>query len=479
MSVETQASTKYRNKRRKHWNNIVKNNFIRRSLGGYYHSRIEKVFGNLISPNLRVLEIGSGTGYLLASLKPSFGLGIDISEQMLLHAKGNHPELHFVQADGGSLPFDTSFDMVILSDLLNDVWDVQEILRQITKVSHAKTRVIINGYSRVWQIPLLLAQATNLATPLLPQNWLTPDDLKNLLELENFEPIRSWGEVLAPLNIPLLTSFCNRYLAKLWPFNLLVLSNFIVGRKQANSTADHAHKKVSVIVPARNEAGNIAEIFKRVPEMGTGTELIFVEGHSKDDTFTTIQEEVAKHPQRECQFHQQDGRGKGDAVRKGFAAATGDILMILDADLTVPPEMLPRFYEVLRTGKGDFANGVRLVYPMEDRAMRFLNFLGNKFFSLAFSWLLEQPIKDTLCGTKVLSREDYEQIATNRSYFGDFDPFGDFDLLFGSARQNYKIVEVPIRYRERTYGDTNIDRWRHGALLLRMVFFAARRIKFI
>ena len=152
--------------------------------------------------------------------------------------------------------------------------------------------------------------------------------------------------------------------------------------------------------------------------------------------------------------------------------------MILDADLTVPPEDLPRFYEALVSGKGEFINGVRLVYPMEKEAMRTLNFLGNKFFSLAFSWLLGQPIKDTLCGTKVLWKQDYERIAANRSYFGDFDPFGDYDLIFGAAKLNLKIIDLPIRYRERTYGSTNISRWKHGLLLMRMVAFAARRIKF-
>jgi len=235
---------------------------------------------------------------------------------------------------------------------------------------------------------------------------------------------------------------------------------------------------VSVIVPARNEAGNIEDIFARTPEMGHGTELVFVEGHSRDDTYTAIERAIAKYPKRRCKLLKQTGKGKGDAVRLGFANASGDILMILDADLTVPPEDLPRFYEVLVSGKGEFVNGVRLVYPMEGQAMRFLNIVGNKFFSLAFSWLLGQPIKDTLCGTKALWKRDYDSIADNRAYFGDFDPFGDFDLLFGAARLNLKIIDLPIRYRERTYGETNIHRWQHGWLLLKMVWFAVRRIKF-
>jgi glycosyltransferase involved in cell wall biosynthesis len=273
---------------------------------------------------------------------------------------------------------------------------------------------------------------------------------------------------------------CNRVLVKLWPFKYLALSNFVVARPlRRREPETRPQPSVSVIVPARNEAGNVPAIFARTPSMGSETEIVFVEGHSNDDTRAAIEREIAAHPERRARMLIQTGTGKGDAVRLGFSQARGDVLMILDADLSVPPEDLPRFFEALRDGKGEFVNGVRLVYPMEKEAMRGANFLGNKFFSWAFSWLLGQPIKDTLCGTKVLTRSAYQEIAANRSYFGDFDPFGDFDLLFGAAHLDLKIVEVPIRYRERTYGTTNIQRWRHGWLLLRMCAFAATRIKFV
>ncbi len=254
--------------------------------------------------------------------------------------------------------------------------------------------------------------------------------------------------------------------------------HLLISRPFPNSH-QRKEKSVSVVIPARNEAGNIDDILARVPNMGLRTELIFVEGNSTDDTYAAIERRLKEFPDRPWSLYRQTGRGKGDAVRLGFRQATGDVLMILDADLTVPPEDLPRFYEAIVEGKGDFINGVRLVYPMEDQAMRLLNLVGNKFFSLTFSWLLGQPIRDTLCGTKVLSRKDYQRIAANQSYFGDFDPFGDFDLLFGAAKLNLRIVDVAIRYRERKYGATNIQRWRHGIALLRMALFASRKIKFI
>jgi hypothetical protein len=351
--------------------------------------------------------------------------------------------------------------------------------------------VFINSYSRLWEFPLTLAEKLGLARPTLHQNWLTVEDIANLLDLAGFEVIRSWPEILWPLPTPLVDTLCNAYLDRLWPFYALSLTNFVAVRPQPQPgppflglpvqerTITRYRPPVSVIIPARNEAGNIPQIFERVPEMGRETELVFVEGHSSDATYAAIEQAIAAHPERRCRLLRQTGEGKGDAVRLGFEQADGELLMILDADLSVPPEDLPRFYEVLCLGKGEFANGVRLVYPMQEEAMRWINLLGNKFFSLSFSWLLGQSIKDTLCGTKALWKADYAQIVANRAYFGNFDPFGDFDLLFGAAKLGLKIVDLPIRYCARTYGSSNISRWKHGWLLLKMVLFAARRIKFV
>lgn len=469
-----EAGKHYQQTRITHWDRVAQKRDAWSGMGRWYHKRLKEIYKFLIPPQQRILEVGCGTGDLLASLKPSHGVGIDFSAEMLARAKQRHPTLNFHPLDAHDLSsLQGDFDVIIFSDTINDLWDVQRALEQVKRLCAPHTRLILNFYSHLWQVPLKIAQSLNLAAPMLDQNWLTAPDVENLLRLAGFEFIRATNEILWPLPIGALA---DRYLVRLWPFRELALSNFIIARPAPQPVTSPS---VSVVVAARNEEGNIKNIFERVPQMGSKTELIFVEGHSKDKTYETIEKEMALHPETSSLLFRQPGIGKADAIRLGFEKASGDILMILDADLTVPPEDLPRFYDAIASGKGEFINGVRLVYPMEKEAMRTLNFIGNKLFSMAFSWLLGQPIKDTLCGTKVMWRKDYENIAANRSYFGDFDPFGDFDLIFGAAKLNRKIVDLPIRYRERTYGTTNISRWKHGILLFRMVAFAARRIKFV
>ena len=475
MYSNNETAMQYQKSRIANWNKVAVKRDSWHGWGKLYHRRLEEIYRFLVGPNQRILEIGCGRGDLLASLRPARGVGVDFSPEMIQRASARHTELEWIETDAHDLSaLRGPFDVIILSDLVNDLWDVQGVFEQVRSLCDSHTRLILNFYSGLWHFPLSVAQRLNLAVPMLGQNWLTREDASNMLGLAGFDVIRQSQEILWPFP---LGGFANKFLVRLWPFREFALSNLIIARPRPETSNEEP--SVSIVVPARNELGNIQAIFERTPKMGRGTELVFVEGHSRDDTYAAIQREMAAHSSTSSLLLRQTGIGKADAVRLGFAKATGDVLMILDADLTVPPEDLPRFFEALRSGRGEFVNGVRLVYPMEKEAMRGLNFIGNKFFSSAFSWLLGQHIKDTLCGTKVLWRKDYELISANRSYFGDFDPFGDFDLLFGAAKLNLKIIDLPIRYRERTYGSTNISRWKHGWLLLRMVWFAARRIKFV
>jgi len=445
----------------------------------YYYESIERIVRFHVPPGSSVLEIGCGTGDLLAALEPSRGVGVDISPKVVEIARGKHPGLSFLVGEAEDLPLSEPFDYVVLSDLIGYLDDVQRSFEQLNRVCHTRTRVIITYYNYLWEGVLRAGERLGMKRPQPDQNWLALGDLQNLLSLAGFQTVSMGYKVLLPVRIPLLSSLCNRVLANLPLLRKLCLVEVIIARPAPVAVPENT-LSCSVVVPARNERGNIEDAVRRIPEMGRHTEIIFVEGNSRDGTAEEIERVIAAHPERTVKLVRQgSGVGKGDAVRKGFAAATGDVLMILDADLTVPPEELPKFLKTLASGSGEYVHGSRLVYPMEKQAMRFLNTLGNKFFSLAFTWLLDQRLKDTLCGTKVLYRRDYERIAAGRSYFGDFDPFGDFDLIFGAAKLDLKIVEIPIRYRERTYGTTQISRFRHGWLLLRMCLFALRRIKFV
>ena len=359
--------------------------------------------------------------------------------------------------------------------------DVQKLLEDVRATIKPSCRVILVYYSTLWKPVLRLATALGLRRQTPEENWIANEDVRNLLLLANYELVRHESKLLIPIYIPLVSYLANRFLAPLPGFRLFNLLNIAIARSLESSGLNQGKApSVSVVVPARNEAGNIEAAILRTPMMGPDDELIFIEGNSTDDTWDTIRRLQEKYAgARNIRSARQDGKGKGDAVRKGFAIAEKEILMILDADLTVPPEELPRFYSALTSRKGEFINGSRLIYPMEKQAMRFFNLLGNKFFATMFSFVLGQRLKDTLCGTKVLTRDNYLRLAAHRKFFGEFDPFGDFDLIFGAARMALPIVEIPIHYRERVYGETNIHRWRHGLILLRMLCFAAARIKFV
>lgn len=445
-----------------------------------YYKDLIKFYKHTIPEKSSILEIGSGSGYLLNQLNPKRGTGIDISQKMVDTASKYFRNILFQKMDAENLKLFEKFNYIIISDTLGYFADVQKAFHKLRQISTPKSRIVINYHNYLWMPILSLAEIFRFKMHAHRLNWLNHGDISGLLSLEGFEVIKKGQRFIFPKYIPLVSHIFNEYLAFLPLLNKLCITNFVIAKQIINYPPNNKLYSVSIIIPARNEKGNIENAVKRIPKMGKHTEIIFVEGHSTDGTLEEIKRVCKKYSKKiDLKYTKQDGKGKGDAVRKGFKMARGDILMILDADLTVPPEDLTKFYDAISTGKGEFINGSRLVYPMEDEAMRMLNILGNKFFSVMFTWILGQKLKDTLCGTKALFRKDYEKISANRSYFGDFDPFGDFDLLFGSAKLNLKIVELPVRYMAREYGSTNISRFKHGWLLLKMVIFAMNKIKFV
>lgn len=440
----------------------------------YFYSLLRKYLSLFILPQNSVVEIDPTTSLLVGKMPQGKVTFRHMPEEIRLADDFGEERIVPVETVWQSRP-----DYLVVSGLVHYERDIQSLLASLHGMCHQETRLVLTYYSNLWRPLVQFASMLGVRQKAPESNWLAHEDIQNLLALENFELVRLDSKVLLPVYIPLLSNFINRYIAPLPVFKNFCLLNIAVARPLGVGVVPWT-PSVSVVVPARNEAGNIENIIKRIPAMGPGDEIIFVEGNSTDDTWEVIQSAQKKYgAEKRIVIAQQEGKGKGDAVRKGFGLAKNEILMILDADITVPPEDLPKFYAAIRDGKGEYINGTRLVYPMEKEAMRFFNLLGNKFFAMAFSFVLGQRFKDTLCGTKVISRANYLKLAANRSYFGDFDPFGDFDLIFGAARMGLKIVEVPINYRERVYGETNISRWRHGAILLAMLVFAARKIKFL
>ncbi len=458
------------------------------------HEDLRDALCRLIAPEARVLEVGCGRGDLLAGLPQTQKTGIEFLPELVEEGRQKHPDITFEHADVLDAPAVTGakpdasqpngkYDAIVCDRLCHSVLDIHKLLMRMRDRLAPDGRIYLTTFNVLWELPSRLAEQAGWKVPSPTANWLSESDFATLFDIADLEVVRFEDRMMLPFGIPGLGTLANRYLVKAPLLNRTALYRIYVLRPRASAPARVAAQlapSVTVVVPARNEAGNIEGAVLRTPVMGSETEIIFVEGGSKDNTWSAIENMMAtyKGPLK-LSAYKQTGKGKGDAVRLGFSKARGDILMILDADLTVPPEDLPVFYDAIAQRRADFIQGTRLVYPMDPGAMRFFNKLGNIGFSLLFSYLLAQPIKDTLCGTKVLWRKDYERIAAGRAYFGDFDPFGDFDLIFGAARLNLKISEIPVRYRDRVYGETNIERWKHGWLLLKMSAVAAQKLKFV
>lgn len=458
--------------------NTVKSWVKFRRLNRYYHDYQTNLVKQLIPKDASVLEVGSKGGELLSALPNKKRTGIILSKGLFRYATKKRPECEFVHVDEFDKKLkNKKFDYVLISHAFTEIDDVQGFLNNLKKYLHYDSRIIVLYFNFLWKPLIDLGETLGLKRPqYLEPNWLSKTDLDNLFYLEDFDKVKSGSSLLFPYQLPFISNFLNKYISRLPILTSFSLLKYEVYRNQP-SEGDYS---VSIVIPARNEAGHMKGVLEKISRFAKEIEIIFVEGHSGDNTYEVIEKEINSYEgDISLSLFKQEGKGKGDAVRLGFAKATNEVLMILDADLTVDPDELPKFYTAIKKGKGDLVMGSRLVYPMEDRAMRTLNYFGNKFFSQVFTFLLGQPIKDTLCGTKVLHRDNYEKIRKNRDVFGDFDPFGDFDLIFGAARLNLKIVEIPIRYKERVYGETNISRYRHGLLLMRMVWFAANKLKFI
>jgi hypothetical protein len=366
--------------------------------------------------------------------------------------------------------------IVLINGTLNHHYDAQALLSEARVRMSRTSRAVLVLYNPYFALLYRAANWLGVREGELPSTFITETDLRNIARLSGYEIVRVRPAVYVPWRMFGLGRFINAAMPALPLFKWL---GFVTVTTLRPVIPETGRPSLSVVIPARNERGNIKDAIIRMPDLGCELEVIFVEGHSSDGTWDEIQRVVKANQggRLRLKAFKQTGKGKGDAVRLGFSHATGDLLTILDADLTMPPELLGRFYEAYCEGLADFINGTRLTYPMEGEAMRFLNGLGNVFFAKALSAVLDTRLGDALCGTKLLTRHDYVRMIVWRRDFGDFDPFGDFEILFPAAILALGVVDVPIRYRARTYGATKISRFRHGWMLIKMTLVGYFRIK--
>jgi len=442
----------------------------------YYYSKVAKLLKYIVEPGRRVLHLRCETGYFLDAVRPEQGVGVEISRSMVDLAKKRYPNLAFDCADPQYYADDETYDYVLCSNI-SDTTDVLALLANAASCCHQRSRLVVYTYNYLWQPILEWASRRGRRMPTLEPNWLSPNDLECFLKLAGFELIKTYRAILLPKRVPLLSEFANRFLAVIPGLSQLCMTTVLVARPipKPRRVED---VKVSVIVPCKNEEGNIAAAVARMPQMGRGTEIIFCDDKSTDGTADAVRRAIKDNPDRNIRLVDGPGICKAQNVWTGFRAATGDALMILDADLTVMPEELPYFLNALVAGTGEFINGSRMVYPMRDMAMKFANYVGNKIFSLMFSLLFGHYIKDTLCGTKVLWREDFARLEPLIGTWGIEDLWGDYDLLFGASKRHLVIHDLPVHYQERLHGVTKMRRvfW-NGWRMLRMWWAAWRKLR--
>ena len=365
--------------------------------------------------------------------------------------------------------------VVLLNGNLNHDLDIEATLSSIRGSLSRLSRLVVVLYNPYFRGVFRLATNLGVRSGPLPSTFVTRESLASLAKLSGFDVVQVKPVGYVPFRMFGLGDAINRLLPAVPLLRWLGAAAIVVLRP---TEASPRPPSLSIVIPCRNEKGNIEPAVQRLPRFAGEVEVIFVEGHSSDGTWDEVQRVVRLYGDRmQLSAVQQSGKGKSDAVRLGFSKARHELVTILDADLTMPPEMLPRFYQAYCSGHADFINGTRLVYPMEGEAMRFLNRLGNVFFAKALSYVLDARLSDSLCGTKLLRRDDYARMVRWRNDFGDVDPFGDFELLFPAAILGLGIIDVPVYYRARLYGATNIHRFRHGFQLLRMTLIGLFRVK--
>lgn len=447
---------------RKHFDAIAKDYDYYKKKNGYYHTQIKKFYKQIIPEGSSVLEVGCATGDLLDYLKPSYGLGIDISRNMIEEAKRKHPGLDLVHGEISSIFARSDFDFIILSNLLDYIDDIYTFFVSLKRWMGEYTKLIINHNNPLWAPLIRIGAKFWLRTADAKRNFVTLRDACNLLEVLDFDISEKGFRLILPIYIPVVSHLVNKLFPRLYGINNFSSLQYIICRKR-QLASKKKQLSCTVVIPCHNEEQNLVECVRRVSSPGSFTEIIIVDDGSIDNTFQ-IAKQISEQDPRVRAIRLEKNLGKGNAVKVGFDNARGDVLIILDADMTVAPEDIPKFFNTIADGAAEFVNGTRMIYPMEKKAMKFLNFFGNKMFGVITSIILGQRNTDVLCGTKALLKRHYKYIKIEDC------KWGDFDLLYGAAKLKLKLVEMPVHYKKRVSGSSKMKAIKHGIGMIRSCF---------
>ncbi len=358
------------------------------------------------------------------------------------------------------------YKTIILTDLFEVSTDILELLSMVNKLLGKDGIIVICSINQKWNRILNLFERLNLKDGNQKRLFINSTIVLNIAKVTGLEFVTQRNKQIFPFRMLGLGSLINNILEILFfPFSFGIRIYSILNQQEKFNEEKKYSK--SIIIPAKNEEKNLKPLLNQIPELEEDHEIILAIGDSEDKTYEVAKEiKEARCWPFEVKVIKQTGKGKANAVWEAVEEASKEVIIILDADISVNPETIVQFNSVIDTGKASFVNGTRLIYGMESGAMRIVNNLGNRIFQYIVSIIIGQKITDSLCGTKVFFRKDFNKIKLWKELVQMKDPFGDFDMIFTAGYFGLKILEIPVRYQARVYGVTQIKRFRDGYKLI-------------
>lgn len=413
----------------------------------FYRRHKIEIFKNLFSENKNLIISDKNSNFFIEKSHNLDFLNVDTNEDLNKILINN-----------------TKYDCIVLSDMFEVNDDILGLLKLLKKNLNNDGTILLTSITPIWDGVLSILEMLNLKNKSKKRSYIHLNKLSAVLDTINFQITGKRTRQYFPFKLFYFGNIINNFLEIiLYFFNFGIRSYFTI--KEIEDTAEKDVLSKTIIVPAKNEEGNLNELINRIPYLGNNVEVIISCGISNDNTLGMAKS--LKSDNFIIKVIEQTSKGKANAVWEACEQSSNDLIAILDADLSVDPEELSSFFELIETKKCDFVNGTRLIYSMEKGSMRFINNFGNRLFQYVVSKIIRLPLTDSLCGTKVFKKNLYEKIKKWQSVVKIKDPFGDFDLLFAAAYSSQKIVEYPIHYRARKYGTTQIRRFKDGFKLIK------------